>query len=131
MTGDVAAVWGGLGALGVESLEFVAVTRNSGRWPWLDPGGTERLPLAVCIVVRVAVGAIVAGALGAAAQVSGQFGALTAGIGGPMLIQQTARQVTASRESRAVRPPANPAGTGLDQSSQLTARPVSAEEASP
>jgi len=93
MTGAEAATWGALGALGVEALEFAAATRRNRTWPWLDPAGPDLLPLAATVIIRVAVGAIVAGALGAAVQVSGAFGALTAGIAAPLLIQQTAGQV--------------------------------------
>jgi hypothetical protein len=69
------------------------------------------------ILIRLAIGAIVAGALGAANQISGQFGALTAGVAAPLLIQQTAPAGSGSEPTHT-----DPAGAQLHQTGELPAQ---------
>lgn len=103
-------MWGLFGGFAVEGLEFAAAIRRVGGWPWLQPGEPGPFPLAVSVLIRLAIGAGLATAAGSTGQVSGPFGALAVGVAAPLLIEQLARQVPLTMPpSLATVPPANEA----------------------
>jgi hypothetical protein len=93
MSAWIAALWGALGGFAVECLQFYTAIRRTGRWPWTRKGEPGPLPLVVSVVIRLALGAILAGAADASGQVSGPFGALAIGIAAPLLVEQIAKRV--------------------------------------
>jgi hypothetical protein len=80
VTGVEYAVWGLFGGFAVEGLEFAGAIRRTGTWPWRQPGEPGPLPLAVSVVIRLAIGSGLAAAAGLAGQVNGPFGALAVGV---------------------------------------------------
>lgn len=90
------AAWGAFGGFAVEGLEFYSAIRRVGTWPWTQPGEPGFGPLAVSVVIRLLVGAGLATALGLSNQLSGPVGAMMAGVAAPLLVEQLARQVSAT-----------------------------------
>jgi hypothetical protein len=84
------AIWGGLGGVVVLGLEFWSDIRRSGG---KLPAKYRRPAYWAGESVRIAVGAIVAGALGGSGQVTVPIGALTAGIAAPLLVARLSQQI--------------------------------------
>lgn len=93
MTGWEFALWGLLGGFAVEAVEFIQAIHASKGWPWRQKDEPGPLPMAVAVLLRLAVSAVVAAATGLTGQVSGQFGAFLAGVTAPLLIEQLGRSV--------------------------------------
>jgi hypothetical protein len=87
-----AALWGLLGSGALEGLQFIADSRRVGDWPWRAKGWPGPGLYLCTALIRVAVGAIVAGALGASHQIDTAIAALFAGIGAPLLVQKAAAE---------------------------------------
>ncbi|WP_436532066.1 hypothetical protein [Actinoplanes sp. HUAS TT8] len=106
-----AALWGLLGGLAVEGLQFIADGRKVGAWPWSAQDGPARSFYLAAIVVRFSVGGILAGALGASGQIDTPIAALIAGISAPLTIERVAAQgVTLATANQGARQaPAEPA----------------------
>jgi hypothetical protein len=96
MTAWEYAMWGFFGGLAVEGLEFGRAIRRVGGWPWHQPGEPGPLPLAVSVLIRLVVSALVTWAAGSTHQVSGPFGALAVGVAAPLVIEQLAQVPLAS-----------------------------------
>ncbi|WP_157411563.1 hypothetical protein [Actinoplanes rectilineatus] len=82
-------MWGVFGGVAVEGLEWSAVMRR-GRWPW-----NKRLragPIIVSVLIRLGVGGVLAGAVGASGPMS-QLSALSVGIAAPLIIEKMAQQI--------------------------------------
>jgi len=82
------------GGFAVEGLEFAAAIRRTGTWPWRLRGEPGPLALVVSVIIRLAVGAVLAVACGTTGQISGPFGALAVGIAAPVLVERIARHAS-------------------------------------
>jgi hypothetical protein len=91
-TGTYAA-WGAAGGLAVELLDFYAAIRHVRNWPWTSSKEPRPLPYAASVLIRLAIGAVLAAAAGSSGQLSSPFGALGIGIGAPLVIEKLARNV--------------------------------------
>ncbi|GAB3481368.1 hypothetical protein [Amycolatopsis cihanbeyliensis] len=119
MTGLECAVWGLFGGFAVEGLEFAGAIRRTGGWPWRQPNEPGPLPLAVSVIIRLAVGAGLAVAIGATGHISGALGAVAVGVAAPLIIEQVARQVPLAGEPAAEPEPVGPtAGTAGDKANE-------------
>lgn len=94
MTVTEYAVWGAFGGFAVEGLEFAAAIRRTGTWPWRLRGEPGPVALTVSVIIRLAVGAVLAVACGTTGQISGPFGALAVGIAAPVLVERIARHAS-------------------------------------
>jgi len=81
-------LWGALGGLAVEAVEFRRAIRRTGDWPWKDPKEPRFGPFLVSVFVRVGLGSGLAIASGLTNQVSGAFGALAVGVAAPLMVEQ-------------------------------------------
>jgi hypothetical protein len=92
---DVAAyiVWGTFGGFAVEGMEFSKAVRATGDWPWRQKGEPGALPMAISIIIRLAVSGGLSLALGQGHQIIGVFGALTAGVAAPLILEQLSARV--------------------------------------
>jgi hypothetical protein len=88
-----AGTWGLIGGFAVEGLQFNAVIRQTGRWPWRLEGQPPPLPYVISALIRLAVGAGVAAAAGAGGLVVGAFSALAVGVAAPLVVEQLGKQV--------------------------------------
>lgn len=91
-----AALWGVAGGFVLEGLEFHAVLRRHGKWPWKVTGRGVRAGATgyVCAeLIRLAVGGILAGAAAASGQVSGALAALAIGVAAPVMVERLAALV--------------------------------------
>ncbi|WP_144022994.1 hypothetical protein [Asanoa hainanensis] len=88
-------LWGLAGSFVVEALNFVGSIRKHQSWPWRAPGELNLWLYSVCSLLRLLVGAIVAGALGADGQVSGTAGAFLIGVSAPLIVQRVVQQAEA------------------------------------
>lgn len=89
-------MWGLAGAFVVEGLELVAAIRRTGGWPWRLHGEVGLGPYLVAVTLRLAVGGVLAAALGTNGQLSGPAGAAMIGITAPLLVEKMFRQVGTS-----------------------------------
>lgn len=89
-------MWGLAGAFVVEGLELVAAIRRTGGWPWRLHGEVGLGPYLAAVTIRLAVGAVLAAALGTSGQLSGPAGAAITGITAPLLVEKMFRQVGSS-----------------------------------
>ena len=87
------ALWGLAGGFAVEGLELVAAIRRTRGWPWRVDGEVGLGPYLLSVVLRLAISAVLAMALGANGQVSGPAGALMIGITAPLIVEKAFRQV--------------------------------------
>lgn len=85
------ALWGLFGGAAVEGLEWAAVMRRTGGWPW-GRRRRARSPILASVVIRLGVGAGLAAALGASGPMSA-LSALGAGVAAPLIIEKLAQQV--------------------------------------
>lgn len=84
------ALWGALGGLIVDALEFYRVVRNNGgRWP----EDMRSLAFLVAELIRLGVGAILAVAFASSGHVSDTLGALAVGAAAPLIAEKLARQI--------------------------------------
>jgi hypothetical protein len=92
---DVTAyvVWGVFGGFAVEGMEFSKAVRATGDWPWRQKGEPGALPMAVSIIIRLAVSGGLSLALGQGHQIIGVFGALTAGVAAPLILEQLSARI--------------------------------------
>jgi hypothetical protein len=109
----VYALWGLSGGFAIEALEFRRAIRRTRTWPWRSPEEPTFGPWLCAVIVRLLVGAIVAGAARASDQLSGPFAAIAVGVAAPVVLEQLARQARL----------APPAPSDLD-----TAQPVAGPE---
>jgi hypothetical protein len=107
-------IWGATGGLAVELVEFYGAIRRVGNWPWNLPGEPRRSVLLVAVVIRIILGAILAGALGASEEVSGAMGALAAGVAAPLLVEQLKRLPGHPVQTSPELEPGGAPGTSLD-----------------
>ncbi|MDG4773605.1 hypothetical protein [Solwaraspora sp. WMMD792] len=92
------ALWGLAGGFVVEALNLVASIRKHQVWPWHAPGELGLGLYLCCVFLRLLVGAIVAGALGADQQVTGAAGAFLIGVSAPLIIRNAVQQVGGTHE---------------------------------
>lgn len=92
-------MWGLAGAFVVEGLELVTAIRRTGGWPWRLRGEVGLGPYVVAVTIRLAVGAMLAAALGTNGQLSGPAGAAMIGITAPLIVEKTFRQVGAANST--------------------------------
>lgn len=90
------ALWGLFGGFAVEGLDLYTAVRRHNRWPWRT--GTRRReagPWAyLCAeLIRLAIGAGLAGAAAASDQVTTPIAALAVGVAAPLVIERLARAV--------------------------------------
>jgi hypothetical protein len=124
------AVWGLFGDFDIDGSEFTGAVRRVGGWPWHQFGEPGLLPLAVPVLIRLAVSTGHAAAAGATGQVSGPFGALPVGVAAPPLIEQLAQYVplTAAPTTTAI-VPAPPINRLMAASAPESAMPAQTEHA--
>lgn len=122
MTWAACALWGLFGGFAVEGLELSASIRRTGRFPWKQRGGPGLAPFLVSVLIRLAVGAGLAVAVGAAGQIN-PLGALAAGVAAPLIIEKLAQQIP-------VQASVNPAGLHA-ASDRRTAAPPSRSDRIP
>jgi len=89
-----AAVWGLLGGFIVEALELLVASRRVGGWPWTRPGEPGVAPMVVSVVLRMAIGAILAAAAYGSGQVGGPLPALGLGVAAPLVIEKMTRTLS-------------------------------------
>lgn len=95
VNGVEAAVYGALGSACVEMLDYINMARRQPKTPKarktspFDEYGTANY--IVSVVLRLVIGAIVAGALGASDQLPSVMMALGTGISAPLIIEQVSR----------------------------------------
>lgn len=84
------AIWGLLGGLLVDGLEFWGIVRaNSGRCP-------ERyrtLPFVVAEILRLGAGAVLAVAFGTANQATAPLGVMAIGMAAPLVVEKLSQRV--------------------------------------
>jgi hypothetical protein len=92
---DVTAyvVWGVFGGFAVEGMEFSKAVRATGDWPWHKKGEPGAFPMAISVFIRLAVSGGLSLALGQGHQIVGVFGALTAGVAAPLILEQLSARV--------------------------------------
>src|SRR5262245_20259452 len=101
MNGATAGMWGLFGGFAIEGLEFYVSIRRLRCAPWQAPAPdeVEGVPEAgmwgyvVAEAVRLVIGAGLAWAAAATAQVSGPLGALGLGAAAPVVLEQIAKTV--------------------------------------
>ncbi len=111
MTGVAYALYGLLGGFLVEAVELRRAIHTTKTWPWKDPSEPSFGPWLAAVLLRLAASTGLAFGVGAGGQISGPFGALTAGIAAPLMIEKLARQLPGgvpSPEQLAVSTPAQP-----------------------
>lgn len=89
----VFALWGLLGGLAVEAMDFVKAIRRVKGWPWRPPLGPGGGPYCVSVIVRIGAGGILAGAAGASGQISGPIIALALGTAAPLVLEKLSQQI--------------------------------------
>jgi hypothetical protein len=94
----MAAVLGLTGGLCVEALELYAHIRRTPAWNWHRPIDQGMPAFTVAVLLRVAVGALVAAALTAGHQVSGPLAALALGAAASVAVARLARAVPLTTE---------------------------------
>jgi hypothetical protein len=87
------ALWGALGGLAVEALQFQAAIRRAKDWPWKMKGEPSPLILAISVVIRVLLGAGLALSAAATGQISGPIGSIAVAISAILIVEQLAKQV--------------------------------------
>jgi hypothetical protein len=102
------ALWGLFGSFAVEGLEFAGAIRRVGGWPWRQAGEPGPLPLAVSVLIRLAIGAGLAAAAGATGQLNGPLMALATRVASPLVVERLAQvaQQAITPETPAIAPPA-------------------------
>lgn len=86
-----ACLWGLGGAAAIESLDLYKAIRRTKDYPWRHPDEVPLGPYILSVVIRIALGAIAAGACSASSQIAGPAGALAAGFAAPKLFEQLSR----------------------------------------
>jgi hypothetical protein len=95
----IAVLWGLLGGAAVEGLQFIADGRRVGGWPWRSKKSPSKGFYLAAMIVRLSVGGIVAGALGASAQINTAVAALLAGIAAPLLVERASQGYVAGLDN--------------------------------
>jgi hypothetical protein len=108
----VYALWGLVGGFAIEALEFRRAVRRTRTWPWRSPDEPEFGPWLSSVIVRLIVGAIVAGAARASDQLSGPFAAVAVGVAAPVVLEQVARQARLAPRTQAAPPVVSPEAEG-------------------
>ena len=98
MTGWQAALWGAFGGLAVEALEFGAVIRRTGRWPWRMKGEPSASIFAVSVLIRVGVGFGLAAAAAETNQIAGPIAAIAIGVAAPLIIEKMSARAEVSHD---------------------------------
>ena len=92
MTWWVALLWGLAGAGAVEGLDlYRAINRVKG-FPWRRADEVPFSAYLTSVIIRAALGAGLAAAFGASAQIAGPLGAVTVGIAAPKIVEQLLQQ---------------------------------------
>jgi hypothetical protein len=94
----IAVLWGLLGGAAVEGLQFVADGRRARGWPWRSKKSPSKGFYLAAMIIRVGVGGIVAGALGASAQIDTAVAALLAGVSAPVLVERASQSYVVGLE---------------------------------
>jgi hypothetical protein len=92
------ALWGLLGGFAVEGIEIAAMLRSTGNWPWRPR--KKAAPFLASVVIRLAVGAALAAAVGATGP-TGPLSAFAVGVAAPLIIEKLAQQIPVIPESSA------------------------------
>jgi hypothetical protein len=90
------AAWGLFGAAAVDGLDLTRAIRRTGGFPWQQPNEAGPAAFAVTVVIRLALGAGVAAAAGAAGQITGAFAAMAIGVAAPQVIDKLLGQIPLS-----------------------------------
>jgi hypothetical protein len=92
VTWTTAALWGILGGIVIEGLDFYNAVRQHGKAPWHVTGkGGQRISAGIYLaaeLVRLLIGGIVAGAAAASGQISGPLIALALGVATPLAVER-------------------------------------------
>lgn len=119
----MAAVFGLTGGLCVEALELCAHVRRSPNWTWRRPIDQGMTAFTIAVLLRVAVGAVLAATLAGGHQVSGPLAALAVGAASSVVVARLAQAVPLAgnpgpRDSRQP--------SGRHPARDLTTRPMNA-----
>ena len=90
MTVTLSALWGALGAVMVQGLEFIRAVKQANGWPWRQEGGVRAGPYVAMALVSIAIAAVLAAA--SAETVNGRFGAAGVGAAAPLIIAGMTRR---------------------------------------
>lgn len=90
-----AALWGAFGGFAVEGLELYTAVRRHGHWPWRVRGPREvgAPGYVVAELIRLIIGAGLAGAAEASGQITSAVGALAVGVAAPLIVERLARAI--------------------------------------
>lgn len=116
------ALWGMLGGVLIEGVEFRTQMLSDPNWSWRRPIPQGWAAYVVAIVIRVGIGAGLAAAAAAQGMVSGPYVAMALGVSAPLVVEKLFRagvaQASALNEPKPAAPVAQtaPAIEGIEPS---------------
>jgi len=79
-------LWGAFGGLLVEGLDFAAILRRRGTWPWTGRKTVRAAPYLTGMAIRMGLGGGLATGIGLSQQINTPMASITVGVATPLIV---------------------------------------------